>query len=148
MTPLSSARVIVISLSLGLTVAFIVFFLIAPIRGYPLRVNEAQELMNIVIPTFSGYLATAAALIFRRPDDAAVDLSPLTTFMLISTAVVFVTLNVVLFWVFYFASKLQAPYTPMDYPTLKTVFLTILSIMTAVYALAIAYLFNAGKANA
>lgn len=148
MNSLTTARVTVIALSLGLTVAFLLFFLIAPVRGYPLKVSEAQELMNVVVPIFSGYLATSAAFVFSKPDSSPVPLSPLTMFMLISTAVVFLTLSVVLFWVFYYASKLQAPLTAMDYPTLRAFFLTIISIMTAVYALAISYLFHAGKTNA
>jgi len=145
MNNVSTARVSVILLSLGFTVAFIVFFLVAPLRGYPLSIAESQQLMNNVIPVFSGYLASAAAFIFRKPDQVELTLSPLTMFLLISTAAVFLVLNVALFWVFYFASKLVAPHMAMDYATLRSLFLTILSIMTAVYALAIAYLFHAGQ---
>jgi|GEM_PF-3599619 len=145
MNKLTTVRVTIIVIALGFSLGFIVFFLVAPLRGYPLRVNEAQELLNLVLPTFSGYLATCAAFVFRKPDATDVEISPLTMFLLLATAVVFISLIVILFWVFYYASKLHAPQIPMDYATLKGFFLTILSIMTAVYALAIAYLFHTGK---
>lgn len=143
MNSLRTARVTVIVLSLGLTVSFIVFFLIAPLVGYPLSITEAQELMNVVVPVFSGYLATAAACVFRKPDTTEPELSPLTMFMLLATAAAFIVLSVVLFWVFAHASKIPSPGVAMTYAMLKGYFLTILSIMTAVYALAIAYLFHA-----
>jgi hypothetical protein len=51
----------------------------------------------------------------------------------------------VLFTVFFYATKLQSD-KAMTYPTLKNYFVLIFSIMTAVYALAIAHLFRgAGK---
>jgi hypothetical protein len=65
--------------SLAITAAVSVFFLLAPIIGYPLTYAEAFRIIQIVAPVFAGYLGAAGQFAFsaRDQNDPAVDPSRL-----------------------------------------------------------------------
>jgi hypothetical protein len=50
--------------SLALTAAHFMFFIIAPVVGYPLTFVQAMRLLEIVLPVFLGYLGSAAYFLF------------------------------------------------------------------------------------
>lgn len=66
-----TARLWLISMSLGITGLVFVFFLVAPVTGYPLEWANSLRALEIVVPVFLGYLGTSAQFVFRNLAGAA-----------------------------------------------------------------------------
>jgi len=64
MTP-HVARKWLIYASLITTAAAFVFFLIAPVSGFPLTFEQSIRLLEILLPVFLGYLGTATHFVIR-----------------------------------------------------------------------------------
>jgi hypothetical protein len=60
------ARRWIVLASLTITGAVFVFFLLAPVSGYPLEIAQAQGIFQIVLPVFLGYLGSATHFVFKR----------------------------------------------------------------------------------
>lgn len=66
----NQARTWVIVASLSLTLALILFAIIAPSTSYPIEYSDAMRIIQIILPVISGYLGTAAHHLFAGdPDD-------------------------------------------------------------------------------
>jgi len=59
-----------VSASLIATATMFAFFLVAPYVGYPLEPNQAQRVLQLVLPTFIGYLALAVPHYFGDKEPA------------------------------------------------------------------------------
>ena len=62
-------------MSLLTTTAVFVFLIIAPQAGYPLTMDQAIRILEIILPVFVGYLGSAAQFAFR--ENAPVNDTPL-----------------------------------------------------------------------
>jgi hypothetical protein len=56
----------VIACSLAATAGIFLFFVLAPAFGYPLEYAQAFRLIQVVLPTFVGYLATATVFLASK----------------------------------------------------------------------------------
>jgi len=61
------SRTWLITSSLVITAAQMVFLITAPVVGFPLQYPKNLDLLQIVTPVFLGYLGAAAHFIFRNP---------------------------------------------------------------------------------
>ena len=64
MTP-NAARRWLVSASLSISTCMLVFFVLAPVVGYPLEFAQSLRVAEIVLPVFLGYLGTASLYVFR-----------------------------------------------------------------------------------
>jgi hypothetical protein len=60
------ARRWLITATLILMTATFVFFIVAPVLGYPMLWQDAIRIFEIVLPVFLGYLGTAAQFVFQN----------------------------------------------------------------------------------
>ena len=66
------ARIWLIRWSLITTVSTFVFFVLAPVFGYPLKFSQAINILQIILPVFVGYVGSATQFVFRRQQGLAV----------------------------------------------------------------------------
>jgi hypothetical protein len=64
---IDTARKWLILSSLLITGSQIVFFIVAPVFGFPLQYPKNLDLLQIVLPVFLGYLGAASHFIFQNP---------------------------------------------------------------------------------
>lgn len=64
---IDQARKWIISSSIFITGAQLVFLLVAPAINYPLTYPKNLELLQIITPVFLGYLGAAAHFVFQNP---------------------------------------------------------------------------------
>jgi len=97
------ARKWLILASLLVTVTVFVFFLIAPVTGFPFTFDQSLRLLEIVLPVFLAYLSSAASfvfssssavddLVFRRAKSSLVSLlikGPIMVFAVAMAAIIF-----------------------------------------------------------
>ena len=62
-----TARKWLITSSLAITGAQMVFLLVAPVAGFPISYPRNLDLLQIVSPVFLGYLGSASHFIFQSP---------------------------------------------------------------------------------
>src|SRR5208337_1230324 len=62
---IESARTWIIIASLALTGCQLMFFIVAPVVGFPLETPNNIELLRIVLPVFLGYLGSASHFVFK-----------------------------------------------------------------------------------
>src|SRR4051812_5542789 len=84
--PANAARRWLVTASLLLCAAILVFFLLAPTLGYPLEFAQSMRALEIVLPVFLGYLGTAALFIFRSNPETE-DTPPANVLNLVSLLV-------------------------------------------------------------
>lgn len=66
-----AARKWLIHASLGTTAGAFLFFLVAPVAGFPLTFEQSLRLLEILLPVFLGYLGSATHFVLRgtRPQE-------------------------------------------------------------------------------
>ena len=130
MTVDQARRWIVLS-SLILTGVFFVFFLIAPVSGYPLTYPQAFRLLQIVTPVFAGYLGAATRFIFGAQSAATnVSSEPLLGIIARGAVIVFGLAIVAALGAFGWTNRTSAPAgIGMSIDTLATAFSLALGLL-------------------
>lgn len=139
-----NARGWLIVSNFALATVAVLFFLIAPELHYPLKPEEARDMLEIVAPVFVGNLAAGAAYAFRAKQVDASVLNSLTSYFIKGTPVVVAILSIALTVAFGLAAIPGFP--PMELTLFKFYLVTILSIMTATTGAAITALFPKSEA--
>jgi hypothetical protein len=142
--------------SLAVTGAILLFFIVAPVFGYPLEASEARRFIQLVLPVFVGYLGSATYFVFGATGVA--DAPPLSGGMAASTYLSLLIRGPVVIWAivsaaavlaFGFANRLDA--SPgsfkMSVDDLSYLFTATLSLLTATTGVAVAYLFGRAPAT-
>jgi len=60
------ARKWLVIASLGVAASSFIFFIVAPVLGFPLRFSQAITILQIIFPVFLGYLGAATQFTFQR----------------------------------------------------------------------------------
>jgi hypothetical protein len=146
----NNARRWLIISSLIITAALLIFFIIAPTSGYPIRYDQAIRLLEIVLPVFLGYLGSAARFIFpansktRSKENS--DLHPLANIMVRGPVIVFSLAAVSALTAFGLSNRRDAaPGTGMDIDTLAGILSLALGLLAVTTNVAFAYLFPASN---
>jgi len=145
----NEARRWLVRFSLLVTGGLLLFLLLAPAVGYPLEYSQAIRLIEIVSPTFVGYLGAAARFLVSkkpapgfRPGEATRQVSGLVVrgsgwlFALLAAGVLLA------FWLTNRSGA--APGAGMDIDLLAGLFTMLLALVTATTGLLISHLFGAG----
>jgi hypothetical protein len=133
---MQSERLWLLSADLVLTGAVIVFFVVAPVFGYPLTYDESYQVMQIVFPVFVGYLATAVAFVVRPVADQQIDENRRKVLrILIRGPVVLFSVGIVIVWIVFGVSNSRfgiagAGMTLRVFSNLHTALLAILAATT------------------
>jgi hypothetical protein len=135
---------------LTITAVLLVFFIIAPTSGYPIRYDQAIRLLEIVLPVFLGYLGSAARFIFpansKVRSKEKLDLHPLASIMIRGPVIVFSLATVAALTAFGLSNRRDAaPGTGMDIDTLAGILSLALGILAVTTNVAFAYLFPASN---
>lgn len=141
---MQSERLWLIVADLAITGCIIVFFLVAPVFGYPLTYEESYQVMQIVFPVFVGYLATAVAFVVRPAAEQTLtpERAKVLRLLLRGPLIIFVV-GVVIVWIVFGISNSRygAPGAGMTLKVFSNLHTGLLSILAATTGGLIAFLF-------
>lgn len=145
----NQARTWLVTMSLVITSALFVFFILAPAFDYPLQFRQARALLEILLPVFLGYLGSAAHFLFRIDDAPEVvrDVrSPVLLALLLKGPIAVFTIAVVSALIGFGVSNRsgQNDGTGMSLQDLSGLLALALGLLTVTTGVISAYLFPAG----
>lgn len=141
------ARLFLVLASLILAGFALVFFVLAPYVGYPLKPPQNKRLLEIVTPVFLGYLGAATQFVFQHTEsgDSEVKLangSPLGTVLVVGPVLLFVMAAAAFLLAFGISNGKFAPAgSGMDIDQLATGVTMALGLMTVATNTAVSFLF-------
>jgi hypothetical protein len=141
------ARMFIVLASLILAGFAVVFFLLAPYAGYPLKPFQTPRLLEIVIPVFLGYVGTATQFVFRHghaadSQERIADGSPIGTVLVVGPVVLFVIAEAAVVLAFGISNgKTASPGSGMNIDQLATNMTMALGLMTVATNTAVSFLF-------
>jgi hypothetical protein len=142
------ARKWLIYASLATTAAAFVFFLLAPVFGFPLTFDQAIRLLEILLPVFLGYLGTATHFILREPETpsrrsiSSRGRGELLTLLVRGPVIVFALATIAAIAAFGISNSASAePGSGMSVDTLAVILTAVLGILTVSTNLLVASLF-------
>jgi uncharacterized membrane protein required for colicin V production len=131
--------------SLTITTAEFVFFLIAPMAGYPLTFAQAIRLLEIVLPVFLGYLGSAARFVFPQtsaPDPIRRAAPSLASLLVRGPIIVFSLASIAALIAFGHSNRIDAPVgAGMDIDTLAGILSVALGLLAVTTNVAVSYFF-------
>lgn len=137
-------QTMVIVCSLAATAGIFLFFVLAPAFGYPLEYAQAFRLIQVVLPTFVGYLATATAFLVGKSPRAVRLRSPALQLKLVTLGplVIFALGLSGLLTAFGYTNRADAaPGVGMSVDLLATMTSLLLALLAATTTIASEYLF-------
>ena len=141
---MQSERLWLIAADLLITGFIILFFLVAPVCGYPLTYEEAYQVMQIVFPVFVGYLATAVAFVVRPAAEQTLTSERLKVLrLLLRGPLVLFGSAIIVVWIVFGVSnsRFGAPNSGMSLKVFSNLHTALLSILAATTGGLIAFLF-------
>ncbi len=124
-----------------------IFFVVAPSTGFPLSFGQARGLLEIIVPVFVGYLASAAHYTFsrnmakKRASNGVSD--KLTSIMIRGPIVVFIVACFVAIVTFGYSNRPSAPSgNGMSIESLAWVISGGLGLLSVTTNVAVTYLFS------
>lgn len=145
-----SARIAVVGYSLGITGVLIVFLILAQPLG--MRFDYAQEqnlrLIDVVLPTFFGYLGAASHFIFNANRGREVDETNAGMLRLLvhGPFAIFIVAVASLFFAYYMSHRPLVSGEPridrMDFATLSRYLSILLGLLSVTVSVASSYLFG------
>jgi hypothetical protein len=150
---LTAARLFIVKSSLVATVMLFGFSVLAPLFGFPLSWDQVQRLIEIVMPVFLGYLATAVHYTFRdkkQQSDVTLDDSQGLVGLLIKGPVIaFVLIDAIVLFAFGYSNRPAAQQdSGMSVDSLAWAIAAALGVLTASTSVAVSYLFSLGTSGA
>jgi hypothetical protein len=142
------ARLWIIKASLLLTSMTFAFFALTPIFGYPLTFEQSLVQLQIVLPVFVGYLASAAVFVFalsRRENTAADEdkLRPGASLLIRGPIFLYGFAFLIVTIAFGYSNRIGSnDGQGMSVDTLSSFLAVCLSVLTATTGSAVAYLFG------
>lgn len=135
-------RVTVLTL-LGLTSATIVFFIIAPVLGYPLELDQGWAMAQISIPVLTGYIGTATQFALGGHADDEAKVAPLLTWLVMGPVAIYLLGALAVLWAFWLTNRVGAPLgTGMSTQLLSTILTALLGVVTVSANIAVAQIFR------
>jgi hypothetical protein len=142
---IDSARRWLILASLTITAVQFVFFLIAPVTGYPLEFTHSIRLIEIILPVFLGYLGSAARFVFPQGPQAHEPVraqGPLVGLLVRGPVIVFSLVGVVAIIAFGYSNRIDAPMdSGMNVDQLAGIISLALGLLAVTTGVAVSYLF-------
>lgn len=150
MTPAQSARLAIVSYSLAITGSLIVFLILAQPLGMRFDFGQEQNLrlIDVVLPTFVGYLGAASHFIFnanrgREVDDQNV---PMLRILIHGPFLIFIVAVIALFIAHYSSHRPLADADPridrMDFAALSRYLSICLALLAGTISILSSYLFG------
>ena len=144
------ARKWIIATSLVATGLVFVFFLVAPPLGFPLEWDQAQRVIEILLPVFLGYLGTATHFLFHsnKPEvQPAVEFqNSLLGLLIRGPIIVFAIACSAVLFAFGYANRSSASAgSGMSIDQLAWAFTAALGILAVTSSVAVSYLFSLGE---
>lgn len=147
----TDARTWLIKASLGITTADILFFLLAPLIGYPLEWPEAFRLMEIVFPVFLGYLGSATYFVFGETKGtrsvAKVARKQLGV-MVRGPIIAWIVIDVAAIAAFGLSNRHSSRTTPMSLELFARILTGTLALLAVTTNIAVSYLFGRRQTDA
>jgi hypothetical protein len=145
-----AARKWLVFSSLSITGGLLVFFLLAPAAGYPILFAQSLRVLEVLLPTFLGYIGTAAFFVFRA--DSSADLAvfrktsaPLVGMLIRGPVLVFsLSLTVLIIAFGIMNSPAAPPGSGISFDQLTAGVSVILGLLAVTTNVAISYLFGGG----
>jgi hypothetical protein len=127
--------------------ATFVFFLLAPVFGYPLLWRESLRILELVVPVFLGYLGAAAYYAFRQTGKHSEPSVPnarrLMSLIIKGPVILFAIVSVAILIAFGVSNAQTAQQgLGMSVETLAVAFTAALGILTVTTNAAVSYLFS------
>jgi hypothetical protein len=144
-----AARIWIVKWSLAVIAAYGAALLIAPALRYPLEPSQSIQLLQMLLPIFLGYLASAIVFVFegqRRADPTGQP--ELLGLLARGPFLVTIILSIALFGAFWAANSTDVKGERLmrfSYDTLTSGFAAIMGIHTFVTSALVAYLFGQEK---
>lgn len=142
------ARSSLIVASLCLAGAAFIFFMVAPVLGYPLRFSQAMTLLQIVLPVLLGYLGAASQFVFQKnaPSPQDQPAPPHTALLIRGPIALFVVITVVAIAAFGYSNRVSAaPEEGMSVDQLSNALTLSMGLLAVTSNAAIAYFFAVEK---
>ncbi|ETW94218.1 MAG: hypothetical protein ETSY1_35840 [Candidatus Entotheonella factor] len=139
------ARIWLVVASLIIVAACFMFFILAPLFGYPLESQQAIRLLEIVLPVFLGYLGSASYFVFKRPHRSRmpVELGTLTSVMIRGPVIVFCLVVISAIFAFGYTNRFNAtPRTGLSIDMLAGMLAAALGLLTVTTNLMVSYIFS------
>lgn len=133
-----------IKASLAITAVIFVFLTLAPAFGYPLEYSQSFRIIQILIPVFIGYLATATTFVVgkRRPSARFAGLDTQVALVTKGPIYIFLVGMLGLFVAFGVTNRAGAPAgTGMTIDTLATTVSVLLALLSATTGVVVAHVF-------
>jgi hypothetical protein len=145
-----AARLWLVNVSLVVIGAEFVFFLLGPLLGYPLTFAQSLRLLEIITPTFFGYLGSAAHFLFKSDPLAKMrpGSSGLLGVLVRGPVILFVLITGVTLVAFGVSNRVTASAgSGMDIDTLALCFASALSLLAVTTTVLVGYLFGGGSGS-
>jgi len=144
------AQKFIILTSLGVIGVLLVFYVIAPVFGYPLEFEHSIRLIQINTPIFLGYLGSATQFLFtgNTARSAVIDeqLAPLLRILLVGPIVVFAIATVACLIAFGLSNaKSASPGIGMTIENLSVLLTAALGLLAVTSSVFVSYLFSTAE---
>jgi hypothetical protein len=146
MTILKAQMFIIVS-SLAATGLLLIFYIIAPILGYPLEYDQSIRLIQINTPVFLGYMGSATQFLFTGNTDRArlIDkgLESLLRVLVIGPIIVFAAATAACLIAFGITNRQSAASgTGMTVENLSVLLTAVLALLAVTTSVIVSYLFS------
>lgn len=145
------ARRWLILASLSLTGGCLVFFLIAPVVGYPLKYPQPFRLLEILLPVFLAYLGSATLFVFGAQESPTEERAVRTELLglLVRGPVVVFSLAILSALIAFGVSNSESapPGAGMNLDTLSLAVSSCVGLLAVTTNVAVSYLFGAPKST-
>ena len=142
---LRAARIWLIKWSIAITGALFLFFAAAPAIRYPLKYEDAFDILKIIVPLFVGYLSSGARYVVGQPNDEGDQLAPnheLLTVLLKWPIWIFCACSIVLLSAFGYSNSGRFTGDGMTPKTLSLFVSALLSVLAATTSMISVQLFR------
>ncbi|WP_437805131.1 hypothetical protein [Sorangium sp. So ce1078] len=143
----TAARRWLIVMSLSVTAANLLFFIMAPSLGYPMEYPENVRIMQLLMPVVLGYLGAMTSFLFQAPRRVRIDPQalPFLDLLVKGPVIIFTVATTAAIVAFGYSNRRFAPSgtTRMTLDTLSITITACLALLTVTTNAVVSYLFNA-----
>lgn len=139
------ARKWLVVASLAVAGSSFVFFILAPVFGYPLRYSQSFTILQIIFPVFVGYLGAATQFVFQKipPASGAITARPMLELMVKGPVMIFCIMVLSTVVAFGYSNRLSAPPGDgMSVDLLSSTVTVALGLLAVTTNVTVAYLFS------
>jgi hypothetical protein len=128
---------------LGLTGVTVLFFILAPLCGYPLEPDQGWGIAQISIPVFAGYLGTATQFAAGQNSQSDLEVRPMLSVLIVGPLAIYLIGGVAILLAFWMTNRPGAPIGDgISTQLLSTILTSLLGIVTVTANIAVVQLFK------